>query len=220
MRAPLFIVLEGIDGSGTTTQMERLVVHLRARGRAAIGTREPSTGPIGVLLRQILLGGHRIDGAPVSGDPMALLFAADRRDHLQREIEPALARGQDVVCDRYQWSSLAYQAAETDRTWVSGLSRNLRQPDVTILVEVTVAAAAQRRRAAGRVEERYDDDGYQTAVAAAYHALAQHAPDRSAVVDGSRSIDEVAVAIATVAERLMMPTPASPPAAHPHKVNH
>ena len=75
----LFIVLEGIDGSGTTTQLDRLASALRARGRAVHPTREPSAGPVGVLLREILLGGHRDrSGGPVDGRAMALLFAADR----------------------------------------------------------------------------------------------------------------------------------------------
>ena len=78
----LFIVLEGIDGSGTTTQLERLASHLRQRGRPVLPTREPSAGPVGRLLREILLGQHSDPaGKPVDGRAMALLFAADRRDH-------------------------------------------------------------------------------------------------------------------------------------------
>src|SRR4051794_6976812 len=87
----VFVALEGIDGSGTTTQLPLLVAHLQARGRRAVATREPSTGPIGRLLRELLLGQHALpDGAPTAGQAMALLFAADRCDHLRREIEPAL----------------------------------------------------------------------------------------------------------------------------------
>ena len=79
---PLFIVLEGIDGSGTTTQLERLAARLRARGRRVVATREPTPGPIGLLLREILMGRHaNPDGTSMDGRAMALLFAADRRDH-------------------------------------------------------------------------------------------------------------------------------------------
>jgi dTMP kinase len=199
----IFVVLEGIDGSGTTTQLERLGRHLEGRGRRAHGTREPSRGPVGLLLRELLLGQHALpDGAPADGQAMALLFAADRRDHLRREIEPNLAAGIDVVSDRYLMSSLAYQAVEADRDWVAGLARGLRPPDLTILLDVPVAVAAARRRAAGRVTERYDDDDVQTRVAESYRRLA--AADPSALVlDGRGSVEEVAAAIATAIDALL-----------------
>src|SRR5262249_12921185 len=152
---PVFIVLEGIDGSGTTTQLPRLQAHLEARGRPVHATREPSGGPVGRLLREILLGRHALpDGAPADGLAMALLFAADRRDHLRREIEPALAAGEDVVSDRYLMSSLAYQGEEAERAWVAELARGVRPADLTLLLDVPVEVAAQRRAAAGRATER------------------------------------------------------------------
>jgi dTMP kinase len=191
-----FIALEGIDGSGTTTQLSRLTAHLRALGRRVHATREPSDGPVGRLIREILLGGHRsADGAEVDGRAMALLFAADRRDHLRREIEPALAGSIDVVTDRYLLSSLAYQAEEAERDWVAGLARAVRPADLTLLLDVPVSVAAARRQAAGRSTERYDEDGFQARVAANYRQLA--AADSSVVVlDGSGSVDAVADAIA------------------------
>ena len=119
MREGLFVVLEGIDGAGTTTQVARLVASLRARGIGALGTREPSDGPIGTQIRQILTGrlvvrspagGHAPPGWPT----LALLFAADRVDHLESEIVPNLRDGVIVVSDRYDHSSVAYQGAATD----------------------------------------------------------------------------------------------------------
>jgi dTMP kinase len=203
MTRPLFIVLEGIDGSGTTTQLERLARHLEARGRRVHTTREPSTGPIGRLLREILLGGHRLpDGAPADGPAMALLFAADRRDHLKREIEPALAVGMDVISDRYLLSSLAYQAEEADRTWVASLARDLREPDLTLLLDIPVGVAAARRRAAGRADERYDADEVQERVAARYRALVTHLP-HATTIDASPAVDEVTAAIARAIEPLL-----------------
>ncbi len=201
--SPHFIVLEGIDGSGTTTQAARLLEHLQSRGRKTHGTREPSTGPVGRLLREILLGGHAPTGASVHGDTMALLFAADRRDHLQREIDPRLAAGFDVVSDRYHWSSLAYQAQETDVSWVAGLGRNLRQPDLTILVDLPIAEAARRRALAGRPEERYDADSTLAKVAAHYRALAAADP-KARVVDGSPSVDDVTQAILKVVDEVFL----------------
>jgi dTMP kinase len=202
MTRPLFIVLEGIDGSGTTTQLGRLVSHLEGLGRRVHDTREPSTGPVGLLLRQILMGGHRLpDGSPADGLATALLFAADRRDHLRREIEPALAAGMDVVSDRYLLSSLAYQAQEADRDWVATLARDLREPDLTLLLDVPVSLAAARRRAAGRVDERYDADEVQERVAARYRELVA-GNTRAMTIDGAASPDDVALSIARAVDQL------------------
>jgi dTMP kinase len=199
----IFVALEGIDGSGTTTQLPRLVAHLESRGRRAVATREPSVGPIGRLLRELLLGQHALPGgAPADGLAMALLFAADRRDHLRREIEPALASGLDVVSDRYLLSSLAYQAEEAERGWVAGLAREVRAPDLTILLDVPVEVASARRRAAGRVVERYDADAVQARVAESYRRLAAEQPD-TVVLDGSGGIDEVAAAVASSVDALL-----------------
>jgi dTMP kinase len=203
MPSPLFIALEGIDGSGTTTQLERLARHLEARGRRVHPTREPSTGPVGRLLREILLGGHRrADGTAVDGLAMALLFAADRRDHLTREIEPALAAGADVVSDRYLLSSLAYQAQEAQRDWVAGLARDLRVPDLTLLLDVPVEVAAARRRAAGRPDERYDADEVQSRVATRYRELCAVTPGAH-VLDATGTVTEVAALVATAVDRLL-----------------
>ncbi|HTB57594.1 MAG TPA: dTMP kinase [Polyangia bacterium] len=203
MTPPLFIVLEGIDGSGTTTQLGLLERHLQGRGRRVHATREPSQGPIGRLLREILLGGHKSPaGVPVDGLAMALLFAADRRDHLSREIDPALAAGADVVSDRYLLSSLAYQAQEAERDWVAGLARDLRVPDLTLLLDLPVEVAAARRRAAGRPDERYDADAVQTRVAARYRELCAGAP-RAVTLDAGRSVAEVATAIAAAVDQLL-----------------
>jgi dTMP kinase len=197
-----FIVLEGIDGSGTTTQTARLVEYLRTRGRRAEATREPSGGPVGRLLRELLLGQHpTADGRAVAGPTMALLFAADRLDHLQREVEPLLQGGSDVVSDRYLLSSLAYQAEETDRAWVASLARGVRRPDLTVLVDVPLEVAAERRRQAGRPVERYDADSYLGRVAENYRQLARGA-EATVIVDGTGAPSEVARRIAAAADEV------------------
>ena len=182
------IVLEGIDGSGTTTQARLLCDWLRGRGVAVHLTREPSDGPVGLLIREILHGAH----APVIGDTMALVFAADRVDHLTREILPALERGTHVVTDRYYHSSLAYQAIEADRGWVEELNRRARRPDVTFLLDVRAEEAERRRAAAGRPEERYDRLEAQSRIAENYRRLPERLPGEDyRVLDGSRPIDVV-----------------------------
>src|SRR4051794_5711725 len=103
MTAGKLIVLEGIDGAGTTTQAQRLGKHFGARVHV---TREPSDGAAGILIRQILRGEYH----PYDHTALALLFAADRLDHLKREIEPQLQKGVHVISDRYVISSLVYQS--------------------------------------------------------------------------------------------------------------
>ncbi len=201
-----FLVLEGIDGSGTTTQLDRAVAYVASLGHPAVPTREPSAGPIGRLLRESLLGRLTMsDGTAMDGRTMALLFAADRVDHLQREIEPHLAAGTTVISDRYLLSSLAYQAEEAQRDWVLGLARGILRPDLTVLLDLPVEVAARRRAAAGRSVERYDADSYLAKVSANYRALARHDPS-VVVLDGGATIDEVTAALC----RTIAPLFASP----------
>ena len=197
-----FIVLEGIYGSGTTTQLDRAVSFVQSLGFPAVATQEPSRGPIGRLLREALLGHLTMpDGSRMEGRTMALLFAADRRDHLQREIEPYLAAGTTVISDRYLLSSLAYQAEEADRDWVSLLARGVPRPDITVLLDLPIEVAARRREAAGRTVERYDANSYLAKVAANYRELAKQDP-AVVVLDGALGKDEVTAALFRVLAQL------------------
>jgi len=193
-----FIVLEGIDGAGTTSQLDRVVSFLRGLGRRAETTCEPSLGPVGKLIREILLGNHLVPGGQkVCGEAMALLFAADRFDHLNREVLPKLQTGIDVVSDRYLLSSLAYQSEESDVAWVETLGKGILTPDLTIVFDLPVSIAFERRRAAGRPTERYDADATQEKVRLNYLHLANRQP-RIEVVDASLSKDDVTKNICNV----------------------
>lgn len=133
----LFIVLDGPDGAGKTTQVLRLADALRSHGRQVLVTAEPSKGPIGTYIRR-----HLDPETPP--EVLACLFAGDRREHLELEVEPALASGLDVVCDRYIPSSIAYQgevAAE--------LNRDFRRPDLTVILKLSTTAAMARLSARG-----------------------------------------------------------------------
>jgi dTMP kinase len=188
------IVLEGLDGAGTTTQARRLVEQLRARGRKAHLTREPSDGPIGRLIRELLTGQHAIPGAALRQSTFGLLFAADRLDHLQREVEPQLAAGAIVVSDRWYHSSLAYQGTGADRDWITQLNARARRPDLTIFLQVRPEVAAQRRVAAGRVQELFDDLEMQQDVEAGYRATIAELTaqgERIEVIDGELPPDAV-----------------------------
>lgn len=196
------IVLEGLDGAGTTTQAKRLVEHIRANGGRAHGTREPTDGPIGRLIRELLLGHHPIAEQQIAQSTFGLLFAADRMDHLQREVEPQLAAGVTVVSDRWYHSSLAYQGTGADRDWIAMLNSRARRPDLTIFLEVRPEVAAKRRVAAGRVHELFDDVRLQEEVATGYRATISElaaAGERIEIIDGEASPDAVFAAIAALA---------------------
>jgi dTMP kinase len=198
-----FIVLEGIDGAGTTTQLERLARTLEARGVTVHRTCEPSTGPVGGLIRQYLRHTIRDEaGTPraVSWDTMALLFAADRVDHVCSEVEPMLAQGTWVLSDRYDLSSLAYQSATAPSDevvgWIRELNARALRPDLTLVVDVPAELAAQRRGARGGSEELYEKQELQQRLADVYASAERLVPgDRLVHVPGAGSPDEVAARV-------------------------
>jgi dTMP kinase len=209
-----FIAVEGIDGSGSTTIVDRLVASLKAKQRAVHRTCEPSGGPIGAMIRQIL--SHRMV-VPGQGSPgwgtMALLFAADRLDHLQAEVLPRLRQGITVISDRYDLSSLAYQsatapqggAAETAEVlaWIRQLNRQARRPDLTLVLDVRPEVAANRRGQRGGAKELYEDLDLQARLAEAYARAEELVPgDRVVHIDANQSVDAVLSAALTTIDRL------------------
>lgn len=196
------MVLEGLDGAGTTTQAERLAAWMRGRGRRVHVTAEPSGGPVGALVRQILT--RRVGGPPGADgfdpDALALLFAADRLDHVASEVAPRLAEGMDVVSDRFTLSSLAYQSLTTgDAGWVEALNARALAPDVTLFLEVTPRTALRRRFAASATRELFEVPAFQRQVARAYRASVarlRRAGQRVEVVDGELPLEAVTAALA------------------------
>lgn len=201
------IVIEGLDGAGTTTQARLVVDALRGKGRAAHLTREPSDGPIGRLIREMLVGKHAIEGQSISQSTFGLLFAADRLDHLQREVEPALARGEIVISDRWYHSSLAYQGTAAERGWIEMLNQRARRPDLTVLLRVPAETAARRRVAAGRAQELFEDLAMQERVAAGYDRVFAELTSREPVmvIDGERDVDRVFTDLMRLIEPLLTP---------------
>lgn len=194
----MFITFEGIEGSGKTTQQRRLAEHLRARGREVVLTKEPGGTPIADRIRAILL-----DSGSVI-DPIAevFLFAASRRQHTTEVIEPALARGAVVLCDRYADSTLAYQGfgrlIELDRLrMVNEWATDALAPNLTLLFDL--AEEAGLRRAVSRNAEATQDEGrfeaedlrFHRRVREGYLSMALAEPKRYAVIDADGSIDEV-----------------------------
>jgi dTMP kinase len=137
----VFICIEGIDASGKTTQARRLVKKLRQKGIDAVYTTEPSSGKVGKLIRRYVL--DREKRVPITLE--ALLFAADRVDHLKTEVKPALERGKIVVCDRYVYSSLAYQGAlGLDFNWIEHINQFALVPDLALFLDVSPEVMLKR----------------------------------------------------------------------------
>lgn len=199
----VFIVFEGIDGAGTTTQAELYATHLREQRRIAHVTREPSAGPIGAMLR-LKLSGRLSMGGSSAAQLMALLFAADRLDHVAHDIRPQLSDGAVVISDRYDLSSIAYQSAtarpesaldvrdETFERWIRELNRYAHRPNVTILLDVDPGEADRRRRARHAAPELYEDPSLQQRLAELYKRAEELLPEDPIIrIDGNAAIDEV-----------------------------
>jgi dTMP kinase len=196
-----FVVLEGGDGSGKSTQATRLAAWLRGRGVSVLETFEPGAGPTGAVLRELLLHGPE----EVTPAAEALLMAADRAQHVAREIMPALARGEWVVCDRYVPSSLVYQGVVRGMgvdavAQLSALATGGLEPDVVVVLDVSDAIAEQRR--ADEVD-RLEREGpaFHRRVRTAYRELA---PAHGWVlVDADGDVDAVAAQLCVLVEPLL-----------------
>ena len=145
----LFIAFEGLDGAGTTTQARLLADRLEEEGLPVHLTREPSDGPVGNLISLVLKrrlvaphAGRPLD--PFPDDLLALLFAADRIDHLHAEILPKLREGATVITDRYLLSSYAYQSLGCDLGWVREVNDHAILPDITLLIDVPAPVCLRR----------------------------------------------------------------------------
>jgi len=213
-RHGLFIVFEGGEGAGKSTQVERLARLLGARGHHVVVTREPGATEIGERIRTMLL-----EGAPGSLTPRAeaLLYAADRAHHVAALVRPALARGDVVISDRYVDSSLAYQGAGrtlpvNEVSWLSSWATGGLKPDLVVLLDVEPHVGLARigsRGGADRLES--ESDAFHERVRYAFLDLASAEPNRYLVLDANRSPDLIAAAVAKrVAELLPAPAAAAP----------
>ncbi|KGM86576.1 thymidylate kinase [Roseovarius mucosus DSM 17069] len=199
----LFISFEGIDGSGKSTQARRLAEALRNMGRDVVLTREPGGSPGAEEIRRLVLEG---DKDRWSAETEILLFTAARRDHLERVIAPALARGAVVICDRFADSTRMYQGL--GRSDLRGLVDQLhelmigREPDVTVLIDIDPGVGLGRALSRGGGEARFESfgEGMQARMRAGFLALAQEFAPRFAVIDGARDLDAVAEDVARVVQ--------------------
>lgn len=211
----LFITLEGPDGSGKTTQIKRLAAWLGSRGIPPVITRQPGGTATGDRIREILLDARSTHLAPMA--EMALMFA-DRAQAIAEVIEPALAAGRIVVCDRFTDSTEAYQGGgrQLGSDTVLELHRQLcgnLQPDITFLLLPSFNASLARARRrntreeaqTGKNENRFEQeqDAFHRRVWEKYHEIAAREPQRVVLIEGDLSIDAIHERIvATVSERL------------------
>ena len=200
----MFIVLEGPDGSGKSTQTRLLVESLRASGKTVVQTREPGGTPAAEAIRNLVLSP---EFTGLDSRTEALLFAGARAEHVANVILPALQRGEVVVCDRYIDSSIAYQGIGRDlgvdrirdlSLWATGGV----VPDLTIVLDMDAAVGLTR---VGNELDRLEQEpqGFHDRVRKAFVELALHAPERYRVVSATGSIEEVAARIRTSVEEFI-----------------
>ena len=201
-----FITLEGVDGAGKSTHHQWLVDYLRrhlTQGQQVVATREPGGTPLAEKLRSLLLS------EPMHLETEALLMFAARREHLDKVILPALARGDWVVSDRFTDASFAYQGGgrglsqarlETLEAWVQGDV----QPDLTLLFDVPIEISRQRLSTTGAALDRFEQEQgeFFERVRQAYLQRAAQFPQRIVVIDASASIDDIAARLVHVVSAL------------------
>ena len=203
-----FVVFEGPEGSGKSTQLRRLADRLRQKGFDVVATREPGGTAIGELIRSILL---TREGDAMLPATEALLYAGARAQHVGQLIEPALLRGSIVLCDRFVDSSLAYQSGGmglpmTEVVALQHLATRGVEPDLRVLLDLPVEVGLARRFGAPDEVNRLDlaDVAFHNRVRSTYLALAAGTRDRWIVVDATATPDRVEAVIAGAVDRLLV----------------
>ena len=187
-----FISFEGIDGAGKSTQHAWVVDYLRRQGKTVVATREPGGTPLGEKLRALLLED------PMHLETEALLMFAARREHVAQVIEPALARGEWVVCDRFVDASFAYQGGGRGLDWekLEQLSKWVLgelQPDLTLIFDAPVEIAQKRLHAATAKPDRFEQEqaAFFERVRAAYLRIASENPQRVRLIDATQTPEHI-----------------------------
>ena len=203
MSKPLFIVFEGIDGCGKSTQLKMLCDKLSALGRRPLPTAEPTDTATGKMLRRALSGED-----PRTAAEMAALFTLDRIHHNKGEggIDECLAKGFDVISDRYYYSSLAYQGSLTDYEWVRRMNCDcpeIRTPDLCIFLDMSPQAALSRIGKRGEAKEIYEKEETLTLFRATFMRVFDSLDDRVVIVDAEGTPDEVAQRVFKAVEPLL-----------------
>jgi dTMP kinase len=202
-----FITFEGGEGAGKSTQLKRLAARLTAEGRDVVATREPGGSPGAEGIRELVLNGSADRWSPVTE---TLLMYAARRDHVERVIRPALARGAWVVCDRFADSTRAYQGAAggTDPDLIAALETHILEgtrPDLTLIFDLPVAMGLERAHLRAGSEMRFESKGqaFHERLREGFLAIARAEPARCAVIDAAGPLDDIEARVwAAVENRL------------------
>ena len=219
--SPLFITFEGIDGSGKSTHMRHAEVWIKERGLAVLATKEPGGTPLGEAIRGVFLDPN---WDQLDGRVEALLVFASRRQHLLEVIEPTLASGKHVLCDRFTDSTHVYQGRGRGLPWrwideLDALTIDRRRPDVTLLFDLPPEVAHARgqspkRRARGLDRIDVEDLDFYRRTREGYLELVRREPDRFLVVDSSREKEETRAQVETFLGQIF-PADETPPANGP-----
>ncbi|MDE1874112.1 MAG: dTMP kinase [Candidatus Micrarchaeota archaeon] len=192
-----FIVLEGLDGAGVSAHAASLESHLRQRGYKTLLTKEPTTGAIGSMIKEVL---KKSGAAPFKS--IQLLFCADRAKHLEDDILPALEQGRVVVCDRYMFSTLAYGfASGVDTHWLYNVNREFQMPDLTIFIDINPDLSISRIAKEKRSREIFEKRETLGKVRKAYLNLAKRF--RFRIVSGEQEKEAVDTEIAETVDKFL-----------------
>lgn len=185
-----FIVIEGLDGAGGTTQCRLLQSWLERHGHSVLSTNEPTGQPVGTFIRSVLQDPH----SKVGDEVLAYLFAADRQDHLARTILPALSNDTVVISDQYYHSSLAYQSLSLDFDFVAQLNAPFRSPDITIFLLLEPETSFARVQERGLPLERFETLDRLRSIASSYNQVIDYCQRRGehiVCLDATQSIEEI-----------------------------
>ncbi len=198
VRSGVFVVFEGGEGAGKSTQVQRLASVLQSQGRDVVVTREPGATDVGARIRRLVLDKSETPSARAE----ALLYAADRAHHVATVVRPALARGAVVISDRYVDSSLAYQGAGrtlpvSEISWLSSWATGGLKPDLVVLLDVDPGVGLNRVDSRGEGADRLESESraFHERVRYAFLDLAAADPKRYLVLDAARPVDEIATAV-------------------------
>lgn len=185
------IVLEGLDGAGTTTQMKRIAKRLESEGKKVFITHEPTDNPIGLLVRSVLQ--KKISTTPLS---LTLLYASDREDHLNNEeygINKYLDEGYFVISDRYFYSSIAYQSVDCNPSFIKEINSTFPHADILIFIDTPTDDCMDRIDKRGEEKELFEKSSFLEKVRKNYLNVIEELPESVKLVniDGRKTIDEI-----------------------------